>query len=97
MSFLVVNHMQGGDQRIYEKVRGIVEQRVGQMPPPGNISHIAGKTDTGWMVVDLWESESAWKHFIEETLKPAFEEAGESARWPQIERRTANVAVLVPA
>jgi heme-degrading monooxygenase HmoA len=96
MAFLVVNHMPGGDQRIYEKVRGIVEQKVGQMPP-GSISHVAGKTDTGWMVVDVWESESAWKNFIEETLKPAFEEAGESARWSRIERRTADVAVLVPA
>jgi hypothetical protein len=97
MSFLVVNHVAGGDQQMYEKVRGIVEQKVSEMPPPGAISHVAGKTDSGWMVAEVWESRSAWENFIENVLRPAFEEAGESTRWARIERRTADVAALVTA
>jgi quinol monooxygenase YgiN len=40
--------------------------------PEGIISHVAGKTPTGWCVVDVWESEQAFGKFRESKLGPAF-------------------------
>jgi hypothetical protein len=96
--FLVVNELPGGDQQLYDKVRGIVQQTTGtDQAPPGGITHVAGKSDRGWMVAEVWENQSAWEDFMENTLKPAFEQAGFGDRFDKIERRTAEVAVLMPA
>ena len=31
--------------------------------PAGLILHAAGRTDEGYRIVDVWESEAAWQHF----------------------------------
>jgi hypothetical protein len=95
--FLVVNELPGGDQTFYDSVRSIVQQTIGQEKPDGAVSHIAGKTDQGWIVVEVWENQSAWENFREQILKPAFEQAGHGDKFNKIERRTAEVAVHVPA
>jgi hypothetical protein len=40
-------------------------------PPDGLISHIAGPTDGGFRVLDLWESVEDFDRFVEEQLGPA--------------------------
>jgi hypothetical protein len=32
-------------------------------PGPGIVAHIAGPTSNGWRVVDVWESEEAFRQF----------------------------------
>jgi hypothetical protein len=36
--------------------------------PPGMIVHAAGPTDEGFRVIDVWESEEAWRSFTERLL-----------------------------
>lgn len=39
-------------------------------PPAGLILHAAGKTDEGYRIIDVWESETAWQHFRSKQLPP---------------------------
>jgi hypothetical protein len=36
--------------------------------PPGLILHAAGPTDEGLRIIDVWESEEAWRRFEAERL-----------------------------
>jgi hypothetical protein len=47
-----------------------------QQWPEGIISHVAGATDGGWCVVDLWESQQHFDRFFAERLGPAIEAVG---------------------
>jgi hypothetical protein len=40
--------------------------------PLGVLSHVIGKTQTGIVVVDVWDSEKDFGTFLETQLKPAF-------------------------
>lgn len=44
-------------------------------PVPGLLAHIAGQGANGWRVVDVWESEEAFRRFGEKLL-PVMKEAG---------------------
>ena len=46
--------------------------------PDGTISHIAGATQGGWFVVDVWDSQEAFDAFFAERLGPALEKANVS-------------------
>lgn len=37
--------------------------RLAGMPPEGLILHAAGRTDEGFRIVAVWESEEAWRNF----------------------------------
>lgn len=45
-------------------------------PPAGMLFHVAGPTETGWCVIELWESQEAAQRFFDQTLKQALEQAG---------------------
>jgi hypothetical protein len=34
--------------------------------PPGLILHVAGPTDEGFRIIEVWETEAAWERFSEE-------------------------------
>ena len=42
---------------------------------PGAMLHLAGATEGGWRVVDVWESQEAFDRFFEEKLQQASSEA----------------------
>jgi hypothetical protein len=44
--------------------------------PAGIISHVAGTTEHGWCVVDVWESQDAFDAFMGSRLGPALGKAG---------------------
>ncbi len=44
---------------------------LGDDLPDGLIVHVAGPTDSGFRVIDVWESEEAWERFRNERLRPA--------------------------
>jgi hypothetical protein len=61
---LMVHDSPGGTQEQYEQTvarlsdgRGL--NSLGDWPMDGILSHAAGPTDTGWHVVDVWESAEA--------------------------------------
>jgi hypothetical protein len=61
-------------QEQYEQVSKQVMPSTGM--PAGLRSHIAGPTENGWCVVEVWESQDELQRFFETTLKPALEQAG---------------------
>jgi hypothetical protein len=48
--------------------------------PIGLILHVAGPTDEGFRIIDVWESEEAWHRFQTEWLAPAIAALGGPAR-----------------
>jgi hypothetical protein len=50
--------------------------QVGEEPPEGCLVHIAGATDSGWRVIEVWDTEESQRRFHESRLNPAFDAAG---------------------
>jgi hypothetical protein len=48
--------------------------------PAGLILHVAGPTDEGFRIIDIWESEDAWQQFRGERLAPAIAALGGPSR-----------------
>lgn len=51
----------------YQRVRA----DIGDAAPGGLIVHVAGPTDEGFRIIDLWETEEAFTRFQRERLAPA--------------------------
>jgi hypothetical protein len=66
-------HGPGVTEAQYDQVRNAV---AGDQPPQGVSYHIAGPSDDGWCVVEVWESQEALNQFVEGKLKAALERAG---------------------
>ena len=49
-------------------------------PPPGLLLHLAGPTDEGFRVIEIWESGQAFDRFRSERLRPAIAALGGPAR-----------------
>ncbi|MDQ3588427.1 MAG: hypothetical protein M3350_02810 [Actinomycetota bacterium] len=87
MPILMVHDSPGGTQEQYEQVAaGLTDGRglnsLSDWPVDGILAHSAGPTDTGWRVVDVWESEEAFQRFGE-VIGPLLQEAGISGE-PQV-------------
>jgi hypothetical protein len=61
-------------QEQYDAV--IDELELGGLMPAGGISHIAGPTETGWRMVEVWESQEAFDLFFRDRLHQALHHAG---------------------
>lgn len=59
----------------WEQYRGVAAALV-DPHPDGLILHVAGPTDEGVRVIDVWESEEAWQRFRTERLDPAIAALG---------------------
>jgi hypothetical protein len=60
----------------YERVEGVLVDP----PPTGLLVHVAGPTDEGVRIIDVWESEEAWERFRAERLAPAIAALGGPSR-----------------
>ena len=49
---------------------------LAQYAPPGLIVHAAGPTDEGFRIIEVWESEEAWRRFAAERLIAESRDAG---------------------
>src|SRR6266480_2925853 len=49
-------------------------------PPDGLILHVAGPTDEGFRIIDVWESKQAWQDFRAQRLAPAIAAFGGPSR-----------------
>ncbi|MFI9205538.1 hypothetical protein [Streptomyces sp. NPDC053048] len=46
-------------------------------PPAGLLAHFATPAGNGeWQVIDVWDSEEAFRHFLEKTVLPVAKELG---------------------
>lgn len=64
----------GGTQAQYNQIRD--EVAPGNRRPPGMLYHVAGATEQGWCVAELWESQEALNRFFEDKVRPALRRAG---------------------
>jgi hypothetical protein len=74
MAVVVVNEVEGAGQEFYDQVNTKVMPE-GKLPDGLKI-HVAGPTDNGWRVINVWDSEEQFQQFRDEKLVPALREAG---------------------
>lgn len=48
--------------------------------PDGLILHLAGPTDEGFRVIDVWDSEASWRNFQAQRIGPAIAALGGPGR-----------------
>jgi hypothetical protein len=58
----------GGTREAYDAV--LEEMSLGGQLPPGGLFHACGSTDSGWRVVDVWESPEVFQAFAEAEIGP---------------------------
>lgn len=80
MPVLMVHDSPGGTQTQYEEVIARLSDGRGfnsldDWPVTGILSHVAGPTDNGWRVVDVWESEEAFRRFGD-VIGPVLQQVG---------------------
>lgn len=74
MAVAMLMEFPGVTREQYDAV--IEELNLGGRPGAGGIFHVAGPTETGWRVVDVWESEDAFDVFFRGKLDSALQNAG---------------------
>jgi len=89
VAIVAVFEVPGMTQAQYERSAEMVSGRPGPVksaadwPVAGLVSHTAAPTDDGWLVVDVWESEEAFREFGE-TIIPILRELGLAEAQPRI-------------
>lgn len=79
MAVLVILDLPGATTEQYEKVNEILGVLGESDAPEGLISHAAGVTDEGLLIVDLWESEQAAAAFFARGIGETMAAAGAPA------------------
>jgi hypothetical protein len=67
MPFGVVQEMPGVSEAEYQQV----EKHLGPDRPPGLLAHVAGPSDTGWRIINIWADEAAFRAFQSQRLMRA--------------------------
>jgi hypothetical protein len=83
MSIAHIIENPGGTKEQYEQVRKELGL-TGSQRPPGQLVHIAGASDGGWVVVNVWESREAAEKYHTEKVVPARKKAGLANTPPKI-------------
>jgi hypothetical protein len=87
MAVLVIMDIEGGTREQYDRVDALLGGTTADHAPPGLISHAAGETDTGFLVVDVWENPEIMQQSFEQVLAPALQQA----EVPQVQPRVLPV------
>jgi hypothetical protein len=82
MSVAFILDFADADPGAYDRV--IEKMDLGGKVAPGGIFHVAGPSNGGWRVVDVWESDEAFQDFADRQIGPLT--AGEGMPAPQITR-----------
>ena len=83
MAILMIIDIPGGTVEQYDKVNEIMGVDDDNTPD-GLISHLAGPTDDGLLIVDVWESEDALNRFVGEQVMPAMQQVGVPQAQPRV-------------
>ena len=76
MAVALVIEFPGTTREQYDKVMKSVGLDNTTEPPPGALLHLAGPTENGWEVIDVWESRADFDKFLADKLGRAVQEAG---------------------
>ena len=78
MAYGVVHQFAGGTKDQYEASVAAVHPSDGGLPE-GQISHVAGPTADGWVIVAIHDSKESWERFRDGTLLPRSRPASTAA------------------
>ena len=96
MSFAVVHHFVGGTKEEYEASVAAVHPSDGSLPE-GQVSHLAGPTADGWMIVAVHDSQASWEQFRDGILGPRMQAGIDGGFAGMPEETTFEVATEVSA
>ena len=74
MAIGILVEVPGGTQEMYD--RTMVELNLDAKPAQGLISHVAGPTESGWRVLDVWNTKADFENFLNSRLGRAIHNAG---------------------
>jgi len=69
MAYGVIHQFPGGTEDQYRASLAAVHPSDGGLPE-GQIFHVAGPSDGGWVIVAIHESKESWENFRDNTLMP---------------------------
>jgi hypothetical protein len=77
---LILEFPSNVDEQSYDAIGAELglDMRTGEGDwPAGLESHVAGPSDGGWFVIEVWESKAAQDTFMANRLSPALQAAGQ--------------------
>jgi hypothetical protein len=84
MAIGVIQEFDGATLDQYDQVVKAMGFEPGGAGAPGGLSHYCQKTDNGFRVVDVWESQEQFEKFAQEKIGPLAAEAGITSQ-PEVE------------
>jgi hypothetical protein len=84
MAVLMIAEVHGGTAEHHDRINEEMGIRSSAVLPEGCLSHAAGPTDDGLLVVDVWETPEHFGRFAESRLGPAAEKVGIPEITPRI-------------
>jgi hypothetical protein len=94
MAYGVVHRFAGGTEDQYRASIAAVHPSDGSLPD-GQLLHVAGATDDGWMIVAVHDSRESWERFRDGILMPRMEEGIEGGFQAPPEETTFEPAIWV--
>jgi hypothetical protein len=73
MAYGVVHRFPGGTEDQYKASIAAVHPSDGSLPA-GQVLHVAGPTDDGWIIVAVHESQESWERFRDSILMPTMQQ-----------------------
>jgi len=69
MAYGIIHRFAGGTEDQYRASLAAVHPSDGSLPE-GQVFHVAGPSDDGWVIVAIHESKNSWENFRDGTLMP---------------------------
>ena len=76
MPYVLSHFWPGATEEQYREQLAKVHSNNGSELPDGQIYHVAGPTDGGFLVVAVWDSEESADRFVENALMPSLGQGG---------------------
>jgi hypothetical protein len=69
MAYGIIHRFAGGTEDQYRASLAAVHPSAGSLPE-GQVFHVAGPSDDGWVIVAIHESQNSWENFRDGILMP---------------------------
>src|SRR5947209_18768739 len=92
MAYGVVHRFAGGTEDQYRASIAAVHPSDGSLPD-GQVLHVAGAADDGWIIVAVHVSQESWEQFRDRTLMPRMQEGIEGGFQAPPQETAFDVAV----
>jgi hypothetical protein len=93
VAYGIIHRFAGATEEQYRASVAAVHPDMGNSLPAGQILHVAGKTDDGWIVIAVHDTQESWESFRDETLNPALQSGVEGGFTGPPEETTFEVVV----